>query len=240
MERDVGWQTQTMEYRQHMLASLIHHRLTWKRLAGLCLLGLIAAGIIIWTSDRWVESTAAKYCHATVGQAPVMPAGLVLGCAPFVGSRTNYFFEHRMDTAAELYRSGKVKALIVSGDNSTKEYDEPTAMKEALVKRGVPEQAIYSDYAGFRTLDSVVRADTIFGQKRFIIVSQRFHNERAVFLARQRGLEAEAVNARDVDTPSAQKTYLREYLARVQAVLDVTVLQTRPKFDGPPVIITQP
>ncbi len=228
-----------MQYRPHMLTSLIHRRLTWKRLAGLGVFGLAGAGIAIWASDRWVESVAAKHCHETVDQVPAMPVALVLGCSPLVGTRTNYFFEHRMDTAAQLYRSGKVKALIVSGDNSTKEYDEPTAMKEALVKRGVPESAIYSDYAGFRTLDSVVRADSIFGQKHFIIVSQRFHNERAVFLARQRGLEAEAVNAKDVDTPSAKKTYLREYLARVQAVLDVTVLQTQPKFDGPAVVITQ-
>lgn len=228
-----------MEYRPHMLTSLMHRRLNWKRLAGLGVFGLAGAGAAIWGSDRWVESVAAKYCHETLDQAPAMPVALVLGCSPFIGSLKNLFFEYRMDAAAQLYRSGKVKALIVSGDNSTKEYDEPTAMKEALMKRGVPEQSIYSDYAGFRTLDSVVRADSIFGQKRFIIVSQRFHNERAVFLARQRGLEAEAFNAKDVPAGTGVKTHLREYLARVQAALDVTVLQTQPKFDGPPVVITQ-
>jgi SanA protein len=138
-----------------------------------------------------------------------------------------------------LHRAGKVKAFIVSGDNGSKEYDEPTAMKEALVARGVPEAAIYCDFAGFRTLDSVVRAKSIFGQSRYIIVSQHFHNERAIFLARQRGLDAVGLDAADVSRSFAPTTYLREYLARVQAVLDVTLLQTRPKFDGPPVVITQ-
>lgn len=222
-----------------MLTSLIHRQFTWKRLAGLGALGVVGAGALIWASDRWVKSVAAEHCHASTDQVPATPAALVLGCSPMIGSMKNLFFEYRMDAAAQLYQSGKARALIVSGDNGTKEYDEPTAMREALMKRCVPEQAIYCDYAGFRTLDSVVRAQSIFGQKRFIIVSQRFHNERAVFLARQHGLEAEALDAKDLTRSSGWKTHLREYLARVQAVLDVTLLQTQPKFDGPPVVITQ-
>ncbi|HYF36309.1 MAG TPA: ElyC/SanA/YdcF family protein, partial [Prosthecobacter sp.] len=89
----------------------------------------------------------------------------------------------------------------------------------------------------FRTLDSVIRADAIFGQKRLVIVSQRFHNERAIFLAQKHGIDAVALNANDVSHKAAPITYLREYLARVQAVLDVTLLQTKPKFYGPPVIV---
>lgn len=222
-----------------MFTSLIRRQFTWKRLAGLGALGIAGAGAVIWASDHWVKTVAAAYCHASTDQVTATPAALVLGCSPMIGSMKNLFFEYRMDAAAQLYQSGKARALIVSGDNGTKEYDEPTAMKEALMKRGVPEQAIYCDYAGFRTLDSVVRAQSIFGQQRFIIVSQRFHNERAVFLARRHGLEAEALDARDLTRSSGWKTHLREYLARVQAVLDVTLLQTQPKFDGPPVVISQ-
>jgi SanA protein len=129
--------------------------------------------------------------------------------------------------------------LIVSGDNGSKQYDEPTAMKEDLVRRGVPPDAIYCDYAGFRTLDSIVRAERVFGQRRFMVVSQRFHNERAVFLARRHGLDAEAFDAGDVTGGSGWMTHLREYLARVQAVLDVTLLRTKPRFEGPPVRINQ-
>lgn len=222
-----------------MFTSLIHRWLTWKRLAAVGIPACAGAAVAIWGSNHWVESVAAAHCHTQAENLTSLPVGLVLGCSPKIGSLPNLFFDYRMDAAAQLYQSGKVRALIVSGDNGTKEYDEPTYMKEALIQRGVPEKAIYCDYAGFRTLDSVVRAHSIFGQSRFVIVSQRFHNERAVFLARQRGLEAEAFNAKDVPAGSGLKTHLREYLARVQAVLDVTLLGTQPKFDGPRIDITQ-
>jgi SanA protein len=170
---------------------------------------------------------------------PELPVALVLGCSPKIAGRPNLFYVYRMDAAVRLYHAGRVRALIVSGDNGTKHYDEPTAMKEDLVRRGVPAKAVYCDHAGFRTLDSVVRAERIFGQKRFVVVSQRFHNERAVFLARRHGLQAEAFDARDVTGNPGLMTHLREYLARVQAVLDVTLLRTKPRFEGPPVEISQ-
>lgn len=133
-----------------------------------------------------------------------------------------------------------MKALLVSGDNGSRQYDEPTAMKAALVAAGVPAERIVCDYAGFRTLDSVVRAREVFGQSRFLVVSQRFHNERAIFLARRLGIEAVGLNAQDVPRSRALTTWLREYLARVQAVLDVTLLGTRPRFAGPPEPIRPP
>lgn len=142
-----------------------------------------------------------------------------------------------MEAAVRLYQSGKVAALIVSGDNGSKEYDEATAMKDALVRAGIPEKSIYLDYAGFRTLDSVVRAKEVFGQEAFVVVSQRFHNERAIFLARQSGIKAIGYNAADLRGRRGLMTHLREYLARVQAVLDVKVLGTQPKFLGKAVVV---
>lgn len=195
--------------------------------------------LVVWASNEWVEKTAHDLCFDDVADVPGSHVAIVLGCSPKVRGQKNLFYEYRMEAAAALYRAGKVKAFIVSGDNSTHQYDEPTAMKASLVAEGVPEEVIYCDYAGFRTLDSVVRAQTIFDQSKFVIVSQRFHNERAVFLARRRGLDAMGFNAEDVNRASGLMTHLREYLARVNAVLDVTLLQTKPKFSGPKVQILQ-
>ncbi|HAL72906.1 MAG TPA: hypothetical protein DCP71_14155 [Verrucomicrobiales bacterium] len=196
----------------------------------------LVAGIILG-SHFWVKNEAHERCFEAVSELPSADVALVLGCSPKIGSLENLFYRYRIQAAVELYKADKVKAFIVSGDNGTHHYDEPTAMKESLIAAGVPEQNIYCDYAGFRTLDSVVRAQAIFDQKKFIVVSQRFHNERAVFLARRHGLEAVGLNARDVSRKTGLMTHLREYLARVNAVLDVTLLQTEPKFYGPKVSI---
>lgn len=208
-------------------------RLSLKRVLILLLvLPLLAAGAV-WACHAWVEKTAHAVCYDDVEQVPAADVALVLGCSPKIGSRPNLFYDYRIDAAVVLYQAGRVKGFIVSGDNSTRQYDEPTAMRQSLMDAGIPAGVIYCDYAGFRTLDSVVRAHEIFGQKKFIIVSQRFHNERAVFLARRWGLDPVGFNARDVSRRVAPSTYLREYLARVNAVLDVTLLQTGPKFYGP-------
>ena len=204
-------------------------------LAGSIMLLVLA---IIAGCHFWIERSTAPHCHEKLDDVPAMKTALVLGCAPTVaGGRPNLFFTKRMEAAAALYQAGKVRALMVSGDNGTRKYDEATAMKEALVKLGVPAKNIHPDYAGFRTLDSVVRAREVFGQSEFIVVSQRFHNERAVFLARQHGIPAVAYDAAAVRHSRALLTHLREWLVRVQVVLDVTVLGTKPKFLGDPVVI---
>jgi len=225
-------------YRRHMHLSLITRWMTWKKALLLFTVGGLLIVGMIWGSDAWVRHSAAEFCHRNMESVPAMPVALVLGCSPKVAGRPNLFFTHRISAAARLYQAGKARAFILSGDNGTRGYDEPTAMKEALRAQGVPESAIYCDFAGFRTLDSVLRAKSIFGQTRFLIVSQHFHNERAIFLARQHGLEAEGYDADDVSRRTARTTWLREYLARVQAVLDITLLQTSAKFAGPLVTIT--
>lgn len=192
---------------------------------------------------QWLVVSSAS--GRTYNDAASVPAGerrvaLVLGCSKNLpDGRSNRFFGKRIQAAAELYQAGKCPALIVSGDNGVEGYDEPTDMKEALIAKGVPESKIYCDYAGFRTLDSVVRAKAIFGQTRLIIVSQRTHNQRAIYLARDQGMDAIGYNAQDavLPWPKALKNWGREILARVAAVLDAKVLGTKPKFYGPPVKI---
>jgi SanA protein len=134
-----------------------------------------------------------------------------------------------------LYHAGKVKHLLVSGDNHIKSYDEPTDMRDALVAAGVPTKAITCDYAGFRTLDSVVRAKSVFGLTNFMIVTEEFHCPRAVWIARRHGLEAVAFAAPDVPLASwSVRVKAREYLARVLCAADLYVLNRNPKFPGPP------
>lgn len=198
---------------------------------------LVVAGLIVG-SDAWVRALGGNHCHARLQDVPPARVAVVLGCSErLANGRLNRFFRHRIEAASELYRQGRVKGLIVSGDNRRKDYDEPGAMREALVAAGVPRDRIWCDYAGLRTLDSVLRARRIFGQEEFIVVSQRFHNERAVFLGRRLGLKVHGFNAADVPLAAAPTTYLREALARVKAVLDVTVLGTQPRHGGPPVEI---
>lgn len=205
----------------------------------LCLATLVViVPAFVFACEWWVAKRSEDRCFNEVSAMPEAPAALVLGTAAHLaGGWSNYFFKYRMEAAAALFKSGKVRALIVSGDNGTQSYDEPTDMKLALIKLGVPAEKIVCDYAGFRTLDSVVRAREVFGQQRVIFVSQRFHNARAIYLAQASGIEAYGLNANDVPVALSVKTFLREKLACVKAVLDVNVLGTRPKFLGEKVAV---
>lgn len=194
--------------------------------------------LLVFGCEWWIAKTAEGRCFQEVEAVPEAPVAVVLGTAARVADgRANLFFLPRMEAAAALFKAGRVKALIVSGDNGTQNYDEPTEMKRVLVQLGVPETKIVCDYAGFRTLDSVVRAKEVFGQQRVIFVSQRFHNARAIYLAKALGIEAWGLNATDVPVKLSVKTFLREKLACVKAMLDVNVLGTQPKFLGKKVAV---
>jgi len=197
----------------------------WGTLAGVLVWGVSDIGIRIASSNRLYDRT-------TADKVPVARAAVVLGCVRTLkdGSR-NQFYGHRIRAAAELYAAGKVKAVIVSGDNHVRGYDEPSDMKADLVAAGVPREKIVCDYAGFRTLDSVIRARDVFGAESFIVVSQPFHVRRALFLARGFGCDAYGYAAEDVRGVNSVKTLLREQLAKVAALVDV-VIRRRPKFLG--------
>jgi SanA protein len=204
--------------------------------AALCLLGaLIVSGVYL------LVDSYGKYIHP-VEKLPECKAALVLGCSPTVrnGRFINSLFVARMNKAAELYLSGKVKVLILSGDNGRVTYNEPQEMRRALLKRGIPDSAIFCDYAGFRTLDSVIRADAIFGQRKIIVVSQTFHCARAIYLGRNLGVECYGLAA-DVRIPRRWliRNTIRETLARCAAVADI-IIGRHPKFYGKRIDLDKP
>ena len=209
------------------------------------ILGIVLAGgavalvlvLLAWLAERRLEQLADPYLVDDPAKLPEVDVGLVLGAAP-IGPEggPNRYFEYRLDAAAALWRAGKVKYLLVSGDNSRSDYDEPSAMRAGLIARGVPASAIYRDFAGVRTRDSMLRAKSVFGQQRLIVVSQGFHAARAIFLARGEGIEAWGLAARDVDRAYSIFTELRRYPSAVRAYLDVW-LDTPPRHAGPSIAV---
>ncbi len=182
--------------------------------------------------NKLVEKTVADKIYSSTKEIPYNRVGLLLGTSKFLTNGwTNLYYKYRIDAAVKLFKSGKVDFILVSGDNSTKYYDEPSTIKEDLVKRGIPSDRIYLDYAGFRTLDSVVRSKEIFGQSSITVISQQFHNERAIYIANWKEIDAVGFNARDVSLRYGFKIQLRERLARVKMVLDL-VFGKEPKFLG--------
>lgn len=186
----------------------------------------------LFALNAYVTRTSTPYIYNNISLLPKNHVGLLLGTIPVLSNgRTNLFFVYRIDAAEALFKAGKIDYIIVSGDNHIKTYNEPEAMKQELIRRGVPEARIYCDYAGFRTLDSVVRCREVFGQQSFTVISQEFHNERAVYIARQLGMDAIAFNAKDVNMRKARHVSLREFLAKPLAVGDV-LIHRNPRFLG--------
>lgn len=201
------------------------------------LLGLVAAAGTILLANILVLSSVRSKVYTDIQKVDYSDVALVLGTSRSVDGRTeNPFFTHRITAAATLFFQGKVKHILVSGDNSSMHYNEPRDMRHALIKLGVPDSCITMDFAGLRTLDSVVRSHKIFQQKRITIVSQDFHNYRALFIAQHYGIDAIAYNAAYPKEASI-KTILREYLARPKALLDLYLLDTQPKFLGEKITI---
>ena len=190
--------------------------------------------VFVVSVDLYVSKQAQEHLYSHIKEVPAKKAALVLGTAKYVSKgRKNYFYVYRIRAAVALWKAGKVRAIVVSGDNGTKYYDETTTMQKDLIRAGVPKKYISLDYAGFRTLDSVVRAEAIFNLEDYIIVSQKFHLERALFLAQAKGQKAIGFVAKDIaGTAAAYRMKAREYLARAKAFLDVYVLHTEPKFYG--------
>lgn len=198
----------------------------------------IIFSITVFICYKKISKAAAPYLYSTVADVPYHKAAILLGTSRYLNNGwTNQYFQYRIDAAVALYKAGKIKYIIASGDNSRKEYSEPEDMKMALMENGVPDSAIVLDYAGFRTFDSIIRAKEIFGQDSFIIISQPFHNERALYIARHNGIKAVGFNAKDVTARYGLKTKAREVLARVKLMLDVHLLSTEPKFGGEKIVL---
>ena len=202
------------------------------------LLALFVTLLFIFLIDFWVQTSTSEQIFTSVEEMPKNKVGLLLGTRKMLRSGyINLYYSHRIDAAEQLFKSGKIEFILISGDNSREEYDEPTDMKNDLVERGVPENKIYLDYAGFRTLDSVIRANAIFGQEKFTVISQPFHNERAIFISEKKGLKPIGFNAKDVSNRYGWKVQVREKLARVKMLLDI-IIGKQPKFYGEKIEIT--
>lgn len=193
---------------------------------------------IVYYAKYEIDSISQGKVYDSIEEVPERKIGLVLGCSKYLSNgRKNLYFQQRIDAAKELYFSDKVKFLLVSGDNSTKYYDEPTTMKKDLIALGVPGNKIYCDYAGLSTLDSVVRTKEVFKENQFIVISQGFHVRRAIYLGLAHDIDLIGYAPQGVSGLGSLKTELRECLARGKALLDVKFLNRQPKFLGEPVII---
>lgn len=216
---------------------MIKKYFTRKRIFLWVLLFSLLSAIGTMIANSRVESFAKEFIPKNMSDLPNTKVGLLLGTARLVkGGRPNAYFYLRIEATVKLYEAGKIKYVLISGDNSRKDYNEPQDMMDELVARGIPASRIYLDYAGFRTLDSILRANKIFGQDEFIVISQRFHNERAIFIGRKKGLKVWGYNARDVRRMSGLRTKIREWFARDKVFIDL-LFNVQPKFYGDPISI---
>jgi vancomycin permeability regulator SanA len=188
----------------------------------LCVLALLpSAWLRVATGDRLV----------TTADAPRTDVAVVFGAGLWNGEPSPYL-AHRLDAAAELYRSGRIRAVLVTGDNSRADYDEPDAMRAYLTRSGVPDARIVSDYAGFDTWDSCVRARKIFGVEEAVLISQGFHVRRAVALCEAAGVTSYGVGVDERHDATWYYGGAREIAAAGKAALDA-VLRPDPRFLGP-------
>lgn len=183
---------------------------------------IVAFLMVIIVCNLAVTNAAKGRLYTDSSKIPARPVALLLGTSPIGRSgRPNQFFLRRIDATAKLYQERKFSRLIISGANRPKEFNEPEEMRNALVSHGLPDCIMELDGEGFRTINSIVRAKDVYGADSIIIISQEFHNERALFLAKQKGIDAVAFNA---ETTSSSRwriqMKMREYLARVKAVLE--------------------
>ncbi len=205
---------------------------------GIVLLSVIAIiGITVYCCNAAIENAAKGKLYSDAQTIPYNKVGLLLGTSKYLpNGNTNPFFYYRIQAAVELVKAGKIKYIVVSGDNSRKDYDEPTQMRTDLMAAGVDSSIIYLDYAGFRTFDSMVRLKEIFGQTSATVISQKFHNERALYIASREGIDAIGFDARDVRGGLLLSMRLREKMARVKVFVDY-IFGKKPKFLGEKVII---
>jgi SanA protein len=203
-----------------------------RKMGWLCVIFICLFPLLLFAMDYHVGIFSRGKMFDEPATVPHCRAAVVLGCSKYTQGRLNLYYQYRIDAAVELWQAGKIDAILVSGDNSRKDYDEPSSMKADLVERGIPPAYIAIDYAGFRTLDSVVRAQKVFALEDYVVISQPFHCRRAIYLANKTGQSVIGYCARDVAGVSGAKVRLRETLARAKAVLDVAVSR-KPKYLGP-------
>jgi len=198
----------------------------FKNFYGLCWILLLSFILFIIVCNRRINNFAQPYTYHSINKIPYNDFGLLLGTSQFTrNGEINSYSKFRIEAAVDLFRVKKIKYIIVSGAKE-KYYNEPLYIKNELIEAGIPPNVIITDNYGFRTLESILRCQKIYGQNKFTVISQEFHNTRAVYIARNFGIEAIAYDAIDTKFNSDIKTYMRELLARVKALLEVHFLDT--------------
>jgi SanA protein len=205
-------------------------------LYGLLFFSAIAI-VFIYFCNKSIKKAAEGKLYTDVDAIPFNKVGLLLGTSKHLSNGyPNLYYQYRIDAALKLYKNAKIKYIVVSGDNGREDYNEPEEMRHDLVTAGVDSSHIFLDYAGFRTFDSMVRLKKIFGQDSTTIISQPFHNERAIYIASREGIAAIGFNARDINADAGLKVQVREKFARVKVFLDY-MFGNEPKFLGEKVLI---
>lgn len=203
-----------------------------KTIKNIGLILIIVVLSVTLLSNSIIEKSAKNRTFNNLETIPNNEIGVVLGTRKYMNNNTiNLYYLYRINATVNLYKQGKIRQILISGDNSRNDYDEPTQFKKDLIARGIPEEKIHLDFAGFRTLDSIIRAKKIFGLKSFTVISQKFHCERAIYIGLNNDIDIIGFNAQDVSTSYGLKTQIREYLARVNAILDIKTGK-EPKFLG--------
>lgn len=203
-----------------------------KKLRSIVLVLIILPLAAILICDYLIETGSNGKTYSDITKIPKNRVGLVLGTSSkLIKGGHNPYYTNRIKATIALFRAGKIDFVLVSGDNATQYYNEPNTFKKDLIAGGIPEDKIFLDYAGFRTLDSMMRAKAVFGLDSVTVISQKFQNERAVYIAEKKGLSAIGFNATDITGTQGFKVQLREYFARVKVFIDL-LLNIQPKFYG--------
>ena len=192
----------------------------------------ITAFLAIILCDKKITTDSKEKLYTETKSIPYNKVGLLLGTAKYLkGGGLNPYYVFRIEATVNLVKDAKIKYVIISGDNGTKEYNEPQMMRTDLIKSGIDSARIILDYAGFRTFDSMIRLKEIFGQNSVTVISQKFHNERAIYTASRLGISAIGFNATDVAGSQGLKVQIREKFARVKVFLDF-IFGNHPKYLG--------
>lgn len=207
------------------------------RIKTIVIIGIAAVVLLIALPDWVIKLKTNSYIYNDVNHLPKQKVGLLLGTSKYVQSgRVNLYYQYRISAAIKLYEHRKIDFILISGDNGQVEYNEPQTIKKDLIAAGIPENKIFLDYAGFRTWDSIIRAKKVFGQTNFVVISQRFHNQRAIFIAQHYQMNVVGFDAHDVSTRYGIKTRVREKFARIKLMLDI-LIDKKPKYLGKEIVI---
>ncbi|MBN2616675.1 MAG: YdcF family protein [Spirochaetales bacterium] len=197
------------------------------------LITLLSALFLLLVSMQWIHISTKNNIFDNIKKIPYNKVGLIPGCNKYIANGViNVYYEQRIAAGVELFRNSKIDYILVSGDNAHPSYDEPREMRNSLVEAGIPNDRIISDYAGFRTLDTIIRAKEVFSLKDFTLISQSFQNRRGIFIGKFNNLNIVAYNADFNDKKFDISIETRELFAKINMLLDLYIFAKEPKFLG--------